>query len=92
MNPGSISTSPSMKIRNSASEVAIARFRIAAFSKPRSSCHACRTRSSGCAAAKASTAAFVSGPDPSSAMQIESGSTGCRATEVRHSVSARGLW
>ena len=80
-----------MKTRNSASEVAIAWLRIAAFSNPRSSCQTCRTASSGCAAAKASIAAFVSGPDPSSAMQIESGSTVCRATEVRQSVSARGL-
>ena len=80
-----------MKIRNSASELAIALLRIAFFSKPRSSCQTWRNVSSGCAAAKASIAAFVSGPDPSSAMQIESGSTVCRATEVRHSVSARGL-
>ena len=34
---------------------------------------------------------LVSGPEPSSAMQIESGSTVCRATDVRQSVRARGL-
>ena len=36
-------------------------------------------------------AALVSGPEPSSAMQIESGSTVWRATDVRQSVRAWGL-
>ena len=40
---GRTSTSPSMKTRNSASEVAIARFRIAFFRKPASSCQTWRT-------------------------------------------------
>ena len=88
---GRASTSPSMKTRNSASEVAIARLRIAFLRKPSSSCRTCRTASPGCAAAKASTTAFVSGPDPSSAMATPPGGTACPATDARQSSSARGF-
>ena len=72
---GRTSTSPSMKTRNSASEVAIARLRIAFFRKPASSCQTCRTASSGCAAANPSTTARVSAPDPSSATAMPCGGT-----------------
>ena len=80
-----------MKTRSSASELAIARFRMAFFWKPRSSCQTCRTPSSGCAAANASTTALVSGPEPSSATATEPGRTACPATEASDSRSARGF-
>ena len=82
-----------MKIRNSASEVAIARFRIVFFSKPRSSCQTWRIGQLRMRRRETRRPpAFVSGPEPSSAMQIVSGGTAWPATEVRHSVSARGFW